>query len=133
MDFCPNCGSMIIMGSVCPNCHTDINSFNFQKLKIGVPNKYILNKNALRNDYNDFLELITNKDEIEFTKDEIMQYFNEIVEIANNNFIQYEKKVLFKEFSNELDSYDNFINDQKRLYFKSKFKRDYFNYFVELK
>ena len=134
MDFCPNCKSMILPGNTrCNICGTDINSFKiFEKLKIATPNNYIENPLELRRNYEEFLKLIINKDDVDFTKEEVMSYFNDIIDIANENFINYEKEFISSEFIKKLNSYNEFIDDEKKLEFNSEYDKNYFNYYDDL-
>lgn len=132
MDFCPNCGSMILHGTKCKQCGADINGFYFEKLEIGTPKEYISNKWVLKENFDEFLELIVNKDEIEFTKDEIFKYYDKIIEIANNNFIQFKKDTIPKELNDYLKSNNQFINKEKKLKIKNKLNKSYFSFYDEL-
>ena len=129
MDFCPNCGSMILNGTICDICHTDIEAFRFEKLEIGIPDNYISNKSLK---YDELLDLIINKNQIEFTKNDILQYSNEIINKANDNFIKHNKKSVLNELNKYLTSYDKFVDGDERLNIKSMFKYDYFDYYADL-
>ena len=61
MNFCPDCGSMILHGTRCNVCGADIDAFRFEKLEIDMPNCYISNRDALKNDYDSLLKLISDK------------------------------------------------------------------------
>ncbi len=132
MDFCPDCGSMILHGTKCPRCGADINAFRFEKLEVGTPKNYIFNEDKLQMDYNDVLELIINKNQLTFVKQDIIPHIDKIIDKANDNFIQKEKKLILKDLSNELDSYNSFVNHEKRLFFKSKYNKKYFNFYDKL-
>ena len=134
MDFCPECGTMIMPGKTrCELCGTDISSFKFfEKLEIGTPKNYIDETNNLRDNYDEVLNLILNKDEVDFAKNDVMSYFNRIIDKANDNFIKEEKKFLGTEFNEFLNSYKKFIDNDKKLEIKSKYIKDYYNYFKEL-
>lgn len=132
MDFCPNCGAMILSGTQCKMCGYNLDGFHFNKLKIGTPYKYISDKSSFRNNYNGLLKLIINKNQIDFTKEDILQCYNEIINQANENFINHEKQIIIKDFSNYLDSYNNFIDYNERLNIESMFRRDYCDYYHEL-
>ena len=86
MDFCPECGGMIINGTRCHLCGYDINGFNFRNLKIGVPKKFISDYSQFKNNYSKLLDLILNKNQIFFTKDDILENYREIIDVANENF-----------------------------------------------
>ena len=92
MDFCPKCGSMILHGTKCGTCGFDSDGFYFEKLKIGIPNQYISDKNYLRENYDELLKLIVNRDEIKFTKNDLIQHLDKIINVANENFIKKERK-----------------------------------------
>ena len=132
MDFCPECGSMILPGNTrCNMCGADINSIkNFEKLKIGTPNNYLIDRHGTADD--ELLKLILNKDEVDFTESEIISYSNQIIDIANKNFIQNEKKSIENEFTEKLNSFNNIINDEKKSEFKSKYIKYYFDYYDDL-
>ena len=132
MDFCPECGGMIINGTRCHLCGYDINGFNFRNLKIGVPKKFISDYSQFKNNYSKLLDLILNKNQIFFTKDDILENYREIIDVANENLINNKKKIILNEFRNEINSNVDFIDENKRLFFKSKFNRDYFSYYDNL-
>ena len=134
MDFCPECGSIIMPGKTrCNLCGTDISAFKiFERLDIATPKNFIENSHELRQNYDEFLKLILNKEEVEFSKNEIMQYFNKIIDKANDNFIEDEKNRISADFVENLNSFNNYINDEKKLEFKSKYNKDYFNFYEDL-
>lgn len=129
MNFCQECGTMILHGTKCPSCGFDINDFNFKNLKIGIPNEYIYDKDL---NYEDLLGLILNKNQFDFEENDILKHSDEIRDAANENFINNEKKIILKDFKNELNSSNMYIDDEKRLCFKSKFNKDYFAYYDNL-
>ena len=133
MDFCPECGSMILHGTKCSKCGCNLNEFNLNNLQICIPEEYISDKSRFKNNYNNLLELILNKNQVVYTKEDLLNNYNEIIEKANNNFINKEKEIIQKEFDDEIQSCVNFIDKNKRFYFKSKFNKDYFPYYDNLK
>lgn len=134
MDFCPECGSIIMPGKTrCDSCGTYINSFKiFKSLEIATPKDYIKNSQELEQNYDEFLKLISNKEEVEFSKNDIMPYFDEIIDKANDNFIEDEMNRIADDFAEKLNSFNNYLDDEKKLEFKSKYIKDYFNYYDKL-
>ena len=134
MDFCPNCGSMILPGMTrCGRCGKTISVFEiFQNLEIATPDYYIENRNDLRDDHDEFLKLILNKDKVNFSRNQIMPFFNEIINKANEKFLEHEKETISNEFSEILNSLNDFVNDEKKLEFKSKYIKEYYNYYEDL-
>ena len=132
MDFCPECGGMILAGTKCNTCGYDINGFNFRNLKIGVPRKYISDKSNYKNNYEALLYLILNKKQVYFTKKDILENSIKIIDIANDNFINKEKKIISRKFTKEINSQVDFIDENKCLLYKSKYNKDYFPYYDKL-
>lgn len=131
MDFCPKCGAMVLNGS-CNLCGFNLNGFNLSELKIRIPEEYISDKSNYKNNYNKLLDLISNKNQVNFTKEDILKNYSEIIDIANKNFIDKEKKIILSEFNSELKSCVNFIDYKQIEYFKDKFNKDYFSYYDKL-
>lgn len=132
MDFCPECGGMILSGTKCNTCGYDLNGFNFRNLKIGIPREYISDKSAYKNNYGSLLSLILNKKQVYFTKEDILENYNKIIDDANENFINKEKKIILRKFTNELNSQVDYIDDDERLFYKSKYNKDYYSYYDKL-
>lgn len=133
MDFCPECGSMIMSGSKCPMCGFDKdNSFSFQMLEIATPKHYISDKDYLKQNYDEFLKLIKNKNQIKFSKEVILSYFDKIIKVANEYFIEKEKRLMYKNFSNDLNAVNTYITVEMFKQFKSEYYRPYYDYFIKL-
>ena len=133
LDFCPKCGSMILNGTKCSMCGYNINGFDLNDLQIRTPEEFIYDKSEFEGNYDKLLDLILNKDHVYYTEEDILKNYKEIIDIANNNLINKEKKIIQKEFVSELHSCGNFIDMGRRQFFKSKFNKDYFNYYADLK
>ena len=136
MDFCPNCGAMILPSSgslKCSKCSYSENSseYKIRLLKIKPYSKYITSsdKNLLKYDYNLFMGLIENLNQVDITKEELIENFNKIVEISNNNFIEIEKKTVLKQFRQELNERDSYINDSDKNDFKKRYNKPYCKYY----
>ena len=132
MNFCPDCGSMILHGTRCNVCGADIDAFRFEKLEIDMPNCYISNRDALKNDYDSLLKLIINKNQVTFEKNDIIQCADKIIDSANEKYIKHEKKLVLKNFNQDLNLYNDFVNDEQRAIFKSKYNKLYFNFYNDL-
>ena len=140
MDFCPKCGSMILPGMTkCSKCGKNIRNNQqysffkiFPNLEIATPDNYIENRYDLKDNYEEFLKLILNKDDVDFFRSQIMPFFNEIIDYANEKFLKHEKEAISKDFSEILNSLNDFVNDEKKLEFKSKYIKDYYNFYEDL-
>lgn len=132
MDFCPECGSMIIKGTKCPMCDFDSKNFYFKKLVIVPADNYISDKSSFKKNYGKLLNLIANKNEIEFTQDDIITNSDNIIDAANEAFINTEKKFILKEFNEELNSLNNFIDETQCGDYKDKYNKTYFPYYDKL-
>ena len=132
MNFCPVCGSMILHGTKCNLCGADMNDFHFENLEIGIPDNYIYNDSILKDNYDGLLDLIINKYQIDFTRDDVLNCQDKIIDVANDNFIKNEKRIVLKELNNYLNSYAEYIDDEKRLSLKSRFNRVYFDFYDNL-
>lgn len=136
MDFCPRCGSMMLpRGGIlkCTSCGYDENSSDFQirSLKIKPYSRYISDsdKKLFKQDYNLFVSLIENIDEVEVSKEDLIENFNEIIKISNENFIENEKKIFLKEFRNELNTREKYISDSDKEEYKNKYSKPYCDYY----
>ncbi|WP_295590706.1 UvrD-helicase domain-containing protein [uncultured Methanobrevibacter sp.] len=135
MDFCPNCGSIIFRKGTILKCscgyYRDLNKFDINNLEINPGSKFIWKdyKTYLKNNYDEFLKLIKNKNEIKFTKEELMGVFNQIINKANEKFIEKEKKIVLSEFKRDLNSNDKCIEENERENYRKKFNKDYCPYY----
>lgn len=129
MDFCPKCGAILLNGPICGTCKHNSNKLSFEALKIGTPNKYIsISKNNPKYGEN-LLKLIINKNKFNIDENNVLEFGDEIIETANNNFINKERKIIIKDFNELLASKKDLIDKSE---VKSIYCRNYFDYFSDL-
>ena len=132
MEFCKKCGAMIFHGTLCDKCGFNISLPVFENFKIGIPDEYISDKENFKNDSNSILKLIINKDQFSLKKEDISSHASKIIDSANKNFINKEKREIKRSFNQYLNSQKDFINHNVRSSLKSKFNREYFDYYDDL-
>lgn len=130
MDFCPNCGSMLLNGPICGNCNYNSKKLSFERLEIGTPNKYISISKDNPKYAEILLKLIINKNNFDIDTNDILKFGDKIIESANRNFIKNEKRFILTDFNEFLESQDDLIDKSK---VKSRYYREYFNYYADLK
>lgn len=130
MDFCPNCGAMLLNGPICGTCNYNSNKLSFGRFEISTPNKYIsISKNHPK--YAEILlKLIINKNKFDIDENNVLEFGDKIIESANNNFIKKERRIILKDFNEFLESHNDLIDISE---VKSRYYRDYFDYYRDLK
>ena len=126
MDFCPKCGAMILSGTVCHICNYDMDELCFERMKIGTPHKFISNSMDFKQNPIKLMKLIINFNKLDIKENDVLKFADKIIETANKNFIEYEKKIILRDFNTFLDTQNDFID---KSYIESKYYRNYFDYY----
>ena len=129
MDFCPKCGSMLLNGPICGKCNHNSRELYFDALKIDNPKNYISISNNDPEYAEILLELIINKDKINVNEINVLKVGDKIIEAANANFINEERRIILKEFNEFLESKNDLIDKTE---ITSKYCKDYFDYYSDL-